>query len=96
VIVDRLRVAELYLQDAAMSLVHDTPKQAAEALHEVYKIYQEVGNSDEYFLQDRERAIRLAEMAADITYLVNPDGSRTSIMRDKLLKAEMLLNATKH
>ncbi len=95
-IVDRFRQAELYLQDAALSLVSDSPKQAAEAMHEVYKIIKEVGNSDEFFLQERERIVRLAEMEADIMYLENPDGSRTSLMRDKLLQAEMLLAETLH
>jgi hypothetical protein len=88
---DAIRQAELYLQDAAMALAEDTPKQAAEALHEVYKAYSSIGYSDEYFMQDRERMIRVAEMAVDAHYLVNPDGSRTSMLRDKLLKAEMEL-----
>ena len=50
----------------------------------------------QFFLQERERIVRLAEMEADIMYLENPDGSRTSLMRDKLLQAEMLLAETLH
>ena len=88
---DAHRRAELYLQDAAMALVEDTPRQAAEAFHEVYKAFYELGYTDDYFMQSRERAVRVAEMVADVVFLENPDGSRTSVMRDKLLKAEMEL-----
>ena len=86
-----LRTAELRLQDAALALVEDTIEQAAEALHEVDKIYQAVGHSDNYFLQDRERCVRLAEELAGVVYLENADGSRHSTMREKLLKAESRL-----
>lgn len=89
--IDRERQAELYLQSAAESLVNDTPKQAAEALHETFKIFYEIGYSDEYFMQSRERIVRLAEMTADIPYLENPDGSRESTLREKLRLAEMEL-----
>ncbi len=88
---DAHRRAELYLQDAAMALVDDTPKQAAEAFHEVFKAFTELGYTDYYFMQSRERAIRVAEMAANLTYFEQADGTRTSVIRDKLERAEMEL-----
>jgi len=88
---DKHRLADLRLYDAVGALVNDSPRQAAEAFHEVYKLFYEVGYTDEYFMQSRERALLLAEMDSDVLVTINPDGSKNSLMRVRLLAAEMEL-----